>query len=160
MGTCLIQHRFMVFEVSNLTRKNAQPDFIKKMLENIFLINRTLMNQSKVNHIFEYSNTRNTTTYKHSKTHVRWKLFTISVEIYEWLVEKSHESSVGVMDVVDRSPFSIRILWAISFNDWDPDDREISTNWSYSFLWFSTKIEDRRHCTKSFWSKTFIVGFG
>ena len=41
----------MVFEVSNLTRKNAQPDFIQKMLENIFLTNHTLMNLSKVTNI-------------------------------------------------------------------------------------------------------------
>ena len=60
---------FLRFQISQ--EKMLNQILSKKMLENIFLINRTLMNQSKVNHISEYSNTRNTTTYKHSKTHVR-----------------------------------------------------------------------------------------
>ena len=47
---------------------------------------------------------------------------------------KGHESSLEVIDVAERSPFSIRMLWAISLHDGDPDDIVISTNWSYSLF--------------------------
>ena len=77
---------FLRFQISQEKMLNQiLPKNVRKYIPNKSYFNELIksylyFSALKTLHI---RSTRNTATYKQSKTHVRWKFFTISVEIYE-----------------------------------------------------------------------------